>query len=196
MNSRLYSLAARVEDMAKNGYADRVTLAAVAVELRKSAARAEGAMTWLKRHATYEGDECLIFPLVARTVQGYAVVGVKRKPIGAHRVMCEMAHGPAPDPAMQAAHSCGVRDCVNPNHLRWATAKDNLADKLEHGTDNRGEKHYAAKLRNVDVLDIMPRLASGESPTLLANEYGVERGTIKNIASGRTWKHLTQGETA
>jgi hypothetical protein len=57
----------------------------------------------------------------------------------AHRVMCEIAHGPKPAPGFVAAHTCGKgrEGCVNPRHLRWASQKENMADKLLHGTSNR-----------------------------------------------------------
>jgi hypothetical protein len=54
----------------------------------------------------------------------------------ATRVMCKLAHGPAPTPKHHAAHSCGKghEACINPKHLRWATPRENAADAKLHGT--------------------------------------------------------------
>ena len=42
----------------------------------------------------------------------------------AHRVAWEHAHGAIPD-GMQVDHTCFNRACVNPNHLRLVTNKQN-----------------------------------------------------------------------
>ena len=52
--------------------------------------------------------------------------------------------------------------------------------------------HVAADrtLVDDDVLLIRKRLAEGIFPTAIAKEFGVSRGAIQGIASGRTWKHV------
>jgi hypothetical protein len=42
----------------------------------------------------------------------------------AHRVAYELTNGPIPD-GMEIDHECRVRQCVNPEHLRLATRKQN-----------------------------------------------------------------------
>lgn len=92
---------------------------------------------WLQEHVGHDGDECLIWPF-GKSDTGYGTLNVDGVVGGTHRFMCKMAHGEPPSPDLQAAHSCGVRACVNPKHLRWATQAENEADKIIHGTDNRG----------------------------------------------------------
>lgn len=74
-------------------------------------------------------DECLLWPF-GRGKHGYATYG---KNSLAHRWICEKLYGPPPDPSYQVAHKCGIRACVAPAHLRWATPTENEADKLLHG---------------------------------------------------------------
>lgn len=82
------------------------------------------------------GDECVPWPF-ARSKAGYGNLGGKTS---AHRKMCMLAHGDPPSTAHDAAHSCGKGHlgCVNPNHVRWATKRENQLDRNRHGTTNRG----------------------------------------------------------
>jgi hypothetical protein len=93
---------------------------------------------WIEAHAGWQGDDCLIWPF-SRDAHGYGQLASDRTVRRAHRVMCEIAHGPKPAPGFVAAHTCGKgrEGCVNPRHLRWASQKENMADKLLHGTSNR-----------------------------------------------------------
>lgn len=122
------------------------------------------------------------------TTAGYPKIG--RGPDG-HVIVCTEAHGPRPTPGHEAAHSCGVRRCVNPRHLRWATTAENHADKHAHGTDARGERNPAHRLTADQVVAIRSRLARGEHPKDLAAEHGVVPSTIQHIAAGTTWAWLT-----
>jgi hypothetical protein len=57
----------------------------------------------------------------------------------AHRVSYEIEHGPIPDGKF-VLHSCDVTCCVNPNHLRLGSQKDNMQDAVERGRTARGSK--------------------------------------------------------
>lgn len=93
-------------------------------------------LKWLMEHSAHQDrQECLIWPF-ARDGKGYGSTHVERRHIGAHRYMCQLAHGAAPSPEHHATHSCGkgAVGCVNPHHLRWATASQNRQDAFLHGT--------------------------------------------------------------
>ena len=139
---------------------------------------------WLQEHASFAGDECLIWPF-ARHVSGRA--HMKRgKP---SRIMCELVHGPVPTSTHHAAHSCGKANngCVNPRHLRWATPAENAADKEQHGTVSRGVKYYAAKFTNDDIRRIR-FLAGKVRGRDLAAEYGVSVSNISAVQTGKSWR--------
>lgn len=146
---------------------------------------------FLQEHVSYDDpNSCLLWPY-ARARDGYAKIRWNGVAIIASRVMCELAHGPAPTPEHEAAHSCGngAKGCVNQHHLRWATSKENKEDSMRFGTISHGEQHYAAKLTEGDVLEIR-RLADTKDPSDLAAQFGVSQRTISNIVLRQRWKHI------
>jgi uncharacterized protein (DUF433 family) len=122
--------------------------------------------------------------------QGYGTVYVgNRRAVGAHVIACEMRNGPKPA-GTEAAHFCGVRDCVNPFHLRWATSAENAADRLIHGTELRGDRSPSRKLSSVDVAEIRRMHAADMALGDIARAFGISRTQVCCIAGGRSWKHL------
>jgi hypothetical protein len=93
---------------------------------------AETTAQWIERHTSFEGDECLIYPF-KRYVNGYGGTRVDGIETYAHRHMCRKKHGEPPTPEHEAAHKCGNGNlgCINPNHLRWATHAENMADTVD-----------------------------------------------------------------
>ena len=89
-----------------------------------------------------------------------------------------------------ALHSCDNPACVNPAHLRWGTAAENAADRdgRDRFTVVRGENRTQAKLTDQAVLNIL-RDSRGYGET--AKAYGVSRSLIRNIRTGKAWRHVT-----
>ncbi len=64
---------------------------------------------------------------------GYGTItGRGMKPVKAHRLSWELAHGRSPG-KLWVLHSCDTPACVNPAHLRLGTPKDNTADMISRG---------------------------------------------------------------
>jgi hypothetical protein len=106
--------------------------------------------------AAFVGEECLEWTL-KRYGNGYGAAtreGHEGRTTTASRLVCIAAHGAPPFPRAEAAHSCGNKWCVNPGHLRWATHRENEADKIAHGTRLRGERSGTAKLTEAQVREI------------------------------------------
>lgn len=141
---------------------------------------------FLRAHVNHEGDDCLHWPY-ARTRLGYGIASVNGRQSLASNLMCRLAHG---EPYLiwnHAAHRCHNPSCVNPKHLRWATHAENMADKEEAGTVNRGERNGKTRLTAADVLAIRnapPDLAA------LTERYGVSKRCISHIRGGRRWQHV------
>ena len=135
-------------------------------------------------------DACVLWPFPKSMRIGYGAVRYNNRLIGAHVLMAMWAHGPMPAPAMEVAHNCGNRACVNPRHLRWSTHADNSADMLDHGTSMRGTKNSHNKLTEADVRSIRA-VAASTSSSQIARDFGVDPCTIMDIRKGRTWAWLT-----
>jgi hypothetical protein len=139
--------------------------------------------------ASFVGDECLRFPFPLDP-RGYGnFQDRQRKTTMAHIYICELANGVRP-PFHEAAHSCGNSWCVNRIHLRWATSAENEADKIQHGTHNRGERQGASKLRAADVTEIRRQLSQGVKQRDIAANFSVTEALICNIKMGRSWAWL------
>lgn len=139
----------------------------------------------------YDGDECLIWPFF-RNGNGYGVISFGRKNAIVSRVVCEKIYGAPDSPKIEAAHSCGNghMGCVNKRHLSWKTRSANQADRVLHGTDNRGSKAGASKLDEEDVLKIISLLPMKSQPEI-ARIFGVTQQSISKIATGQNWGWLT-----
>ena len=140
----------------------------------------------------YTGDDCLMWPYFCDH-NGYAKISLDGVQKFACRVACTIVHGEPPTPKHQAAHSCGKgrQGCVNPRHLRWATAKENAADKKLHGTHRTAFPDEARAACTTLTPDQVQRIrVDRRKGHVLAKEYGVSYFTIWDIRKGRSWKQL------
>jgi hypothetical protein len=148
---------------------------------------------FIKKALSASPDECLSWPFNI-DLAGYPKIKRKRKTQHAHRHIFELKGGPPPDESLQAAHNCGNRTCCNPWHIRWATAKENQADREIHGTRIHGEDCNLSRLTNESVSIIKRRIIEGRRQYLIAKEFGVSKGVINNIKKGRTWARILPAE--
>lgn len=140
----------------------------------------------------HAGEECLTWPF-GKDGDGYGMVRVDGKTVAAHRYICELVHGPPPTPEHQAAHTCGNghEGCVSPVHLLWKTPAENQADRLVHGTHNRGERHGGAKLTEAAVREILA-MKGKETQINLAERFRVSPTLICSIQTGHRWSWLSE----
>jgi len=64
---------------------------------------------------------------------GYAKVNHRGRTWMAHRLAKSIEAGNIPD-GMMVLHTCRNRNCCNPEHLYFGTAKDNAQDSIRDGT--------------------------------------------------------------
>lgn len=164
---------------------------------------------WKKVH---RGAGCWIWT-GTRNSNGYGILRSEGQSLRAHRLSYEFHIGQVPD-GLFVCHKCDVPSCVNPDHLFLGTAKDNSEDMMRkkrnmhvtkpwtlargdrNGTRTkpesvrRGSKIEWSRLDESEVCEIRRRFGLGETAKSLASEFGVYFGTIYNVCSRRTWKHV------
>ncbi len=144
-------------------------------------------VAWLRKQVTSCTDDCIPWPFpVVR--KGYGIISYGGKQFPAHRLLTIWAHGDPPNQKLHAAHSCNNSLCVNPKHLRWATAYENHQDKIANGTTSRGEKNWTTKLTEAQARTI--KYVRTEGASALSREYGVDKSTVLDIRKGRSWAWL------
>jgi hypothetical protein len=142
---------------------------------------------FLRAHVNHIGGECLIWPM-GRDRYGYPICGYDGLIYKAHRLMCEFVNGPPPSPEHQAAHSCGngMGGCVHPQHLRWATPKENGEDMSRMGRCWRKKGSPRRKLTEEQVGQILA-LKGKMTQYAIAKLFGVQNKHISSIHRGRQW---------
>jgi hypothetical protein len=143
-------------------------------------------IAFILAHVNHTGDECLIWPMGCDRF-GYPTFGLNGKVYKGHRYMCELAHGPAPTPEHHAAHTCGGgrQGCIHPQHLYWATAKENADDAARMGRCKpKGSPRH--KLTEEQVAEIRA-LKGSISQYEIAKLFGMSAKTISHIHTGRLW---------
>jgi hypothetical protein len=125
---------------------------------------------------------------------GYARVkrADSRQQVSVHRAAWELLHGEVPA-GMFVLHKCAVRHCVR--HLSLGTHQDNMNDMFRKGRARKaqGARHGHAKLTPQQVIDIVRRRLSGDTPRELATAYGVCEAQIGRICTGKRWKEALAG---
>ena len=85
-------------------------------------------------------------------------------------------------------HTCDNRACVNPDHLILGSEADNSADMVERERQAYGERNGSANLSAEQAIAI---LKDSRTCREIAADYGVWKGTVSAIKTGRTWSKIT-----
>jgi hypothetical protein len=124
-------------------------------------------------------------------VQGYHFVQLWRESVSTrvsvHALVLRTFVGDAPSAAHQCAHGDGNRSNNTVGNLRWATGVENMADRVLHGTANRGERHGMAKLTAAQVRAI--RSDQRPAPAVAAS-FGVSRSAVQLVKARKVWSWL------
>ena len=110
--------------------------------------------------------------------------------VGAHRISWEIYKGVIPEGAA-VRQKCGVKLCVNPDHLFLATFAEIGEENEASGKLPVGTANCQAKLTDSAVREIRAKYDSGSSShRILAGEYGVHATTIGMVVRRDRWKHV------
>lgn len=118
---------------------------------------------------------------------GYGSLKFNGRPHKAHRVAFYLTHGRWPMPC--CLHLCDNRRCCNPSHLEEGTVQENNRQAVERGRLRPciGDNHGMAILKASDIPIIRERLANGDAPLAIAQDFGVQRPVIYQIKRGKNW---------
>lgn len=117
--------------------------------------------------------------------------GARLKQEKVHRLVLMAFVGECPS-GMIACHNNGDHADNRLDNLRWGTPKSNEADKLAHGTHNRGERCGTAVMSLLDAASAVQRYRQGESSNAIAKEYGVTANHIARVARGERWPEVVE----
>ncbi len=131
-----------------------------------------------------------------RDKDGYrkAVLCRKGEPNRGHpriaALVCIAFHGPRPL-GMVVRHDNGRHDDDRASNLLWGTQKQNMADKLRHGTALNGERHPWATMSEATARAVLADLRA-EAGTVreVAERHGVSISAAYGIRSRTSWKHI------
>jgi len=135
-------------------------------------------------------SECILW-MRGSGGNGYGEIRKNGRPHPAHRVAWELANRRSIPKGLYVKHSCDVRLCVNPRHLRLGTHQENMLDMRAKGRSSgpKGENNPWAKLTEENVRVIEDRYRKGGiSQRALASKFGVSHNTIGAITRGEAWK--------
>lgn len=123
---------------------------------------------------------------------GYLRVGLSKGGRGhradIHRLVAAAFLGPCLD-GLQVRHLNGLPTDNRLSNLQYGTVAENAADRLAHGRQPLGEAHSQHKLMAKDIPVIRARFGK-ESDAQIAEDYGVSDTNIRNIRTGRIWRHV------
>lgn len=127
-------------------------------------------------------EDCILWRY-ALCDEGYGKLIIQGKKKRVHRLALEHTLGKSD---LDALHSCRNKNCFNPKHLRYGTAKENIDDARKDGTLAVGSKVGCSKLKEEQI----PAIIKDErSLRAIAKDYGVDHKTIFRVKSGRGWAH-------
>jgi hypothetical protein len=107
--------------------------------------------------------------------------------MGVHRAVALAFIGPPPSDLHMAAHNDGKTANNSKGNIRWATPAENEADRIIHGTSNRGVRQHMARLTAEGAKQVRLDYAAGHSQMAIAAERGVSRGCVQAVVENRSW---------
>jgi hypothetical protein len=125
---------------------------------------------------------------------GYGYLRIRGKNYLVHRTSYAHYNGIEIPNGLMVCHTCNVRRCMNPDHLYLGTHNDNMRDKANSNV-MKGEENPKALLTKEQVIEIKRHISERKIVYRnIGKMYGVSRQAIKDIASGRTWAWVDEGE--
>ena len=129
-------------------------------------------------------EDCLLIEKGYTTGIGYKRRRADNRDWYVHQIADQMARGPAPQGTV-LMHSCDHPNCINQEHIKRGTHTLNAIDKFRKRRHAHGEGHAHSRLTIEQVRKIREEPGTYAA---LSRKYGISRGGIHNIKSGRSWR--------
>lgn len=127
-------------------------------------------------------EDCVIWQ-GAKDAAGYGVTWHNNKWCRAHRAVMNAKPGEI------VRHLCDNPSCVNPNHLRLGTSKENSEDMVSKGRQARGELAGNSKFSVADVR--LVRSYKGQlSSRQVASLMKMSKTNVLDIWNNKIWSHV------
>lgn len=107
-----------------------------------------------------------------------------------HRLVALTFIGAPPSKHHQVAHNDGNPENNHYSNLRWATAAENSADKLRHGTALRGEAVGISRFTERVIRQIRILESKGISQELIAEIFETSQSHVGRIIRRELWSHV------
>lgn len=139
---------------------------------------------------SFDIDDCIEWPFYNRAGYGFLYGDFRygaKNGITVTRLALINRVGPPPPDKPHALHSCHNPPCFNYRHLRWGTATENMADRINDGTMIYGTAIAQSVLTEDDVKKIR---YDSRSYSKIASQYGVDTSTVYSIKNRKSWTWL------
>ena len=118
----------------------------------------------------------------AMSSNGYGSMTIDGARHSTHRLAYYAFVGELPK-VSRVLHSCDVRCCINPSHLRAGSNSENQIDRLKRG------RHHKTSLTESDVLAIRKEPRSLTSKEV-AKKHNTTTAAVHQIRNGSSWAWL------
>lgn len=150
---------------------------------------------WSKVDKTSNSNGCWIW--IGALGRGYGQTSIKGKMLYAHRCSWMLSNKQDWPIPLEARHLCNNRLCVNPLHILPGTCFENTQDKIDAGSQSRGNKHPSTKIseeegiRLYNEFQALPQRGYRRKYTLAqAQRLGVSCSLIDKICRGVLRQYL------
>lgn len=146
----------------------------------------------LRKHiaaaARHTGDECYLVP----NAKSRPAISQGTGPTVATRAVWLEATGEHPGDRL-VLHTChqGDEGCIAFGHLYLGDRVQNARDMVDAERNAFGSRNPKAKLDEAKVAEIRRLYAAGGvSQRALAVQFGILQGTVNQVVTRKTWKHV------
>ena len=133
-------------------------------------------------------SECWLW-LAALTPGGYGRFSLRGTLLTASRVAYKLSHGAVPD-ELDVLHSCDVRACCNPAHLRVGTAADNARDREGRNRHRHPGRPKAWRKLAPDTVRLIRSQAQLYSTREHARRHNLSYDAMRKVLNFITYKEV------